>query len=52
MISLHEAEKLSLQQIEKFLAASEEARFEASDEMEVYAWMKRFLGQGEIPSVV
>jgi hypothetical protein len=32
MISVHEAEKLSLQQIEKFLPAAKEVRFEASDE--------------------
>jgi hypothetical protein len=31
MISVHETEKLSLQQIEKFLAAAKEVRFEASE---------------------
>lgn len=38
MISVHETEKLSLQQIEKFLLAAMEVRFEASHREEVYGW--------------
>ncbi len=37
MISVHEAEKLSLEQIDGFLRATEEVRFEASKRAEVYA---------------
>jgi hypothetical protein len=36
MISVHETEKLSLQQIEKFLVAANEVRFEAREWEEVY----------------
>jgi hypothetical protein len=49
MISVHEAEKLSLEQIEKFLLATEEVRFEASQRAEVYAWVERLLRQQEYP---
>jgi len=45
MISVHEAEKLSLQEIEKFLLASQEVRFEASQREEVYGWVERLLCQ-------
>jgi hypothetical protein len=37
MISVHETEKLSLQQIEQFLLAAKEVRFEASQREEIYA---------------
>ena len=47
MISVHEAEKLSLQQIEKFLLAAQEVRFEASQREEVYGWVERLLCQQE-----
>jgi hypothetical protein len=47
MISVHETEKLSLQQIEKFLAATKEVRFEASERKEVYGWIERLLCQQE-----
>jgi len=47
MISVHEAEKLSLQEIEKFLLASQEVRFEASQREEVYGWVERLLCQQE-----
>ena len=47
MISVHEAEKLTLEQIEKFLLATEEVRFEASTRAEVYAWVERLLCQQE-----
>src|SRR5712692_8867409 len=47
MISVHEAEKLSLQEIEKFLLAAQEVRFEASQREEVYGWVERLLCQQE-----
>src|ERR1700694_1790338 len=47
MISVHEAEKLSLEQIEKFLLATEEVRFEASERADVYAWVERLLCRQE-----
>ena len=47
MISVHEAEKLNLEQIQKFLLATEEVRFEASKRAEVYAWVERLLCQQE-----
>ena len=47
MISVHETEKLSLQQIEKFLAAAKEVRFEASEGKEIYGWIERLLCQQE-----
>jgi hypothetical protein len=47
MISVHETEKLSLQQIEKFLAAAKEVRFEASERKQIYSWTERLLCQQE-----
>jgi len=47
MISVHEAEKLSLQQIEQFLLAAKEVRFEASQREEIYGWVERLLCQQE-----
>lgn len=47
MISVHETEKLSLQQIEKFLTAAKEVRFEANHRKEVYGWIERLLCQQE-----
>jgi hypothetical protein len=47
MISVHEAEKLSLQEIEKFLLAAKEVRFKASQREEVYGWVERLLCQQE-----
>ena len=47
MISVDEAEKLSLQEIEKFLLAAKEVRFEASQREEVYGWIERLLCQQE-----
>src|ERR1039458_4138374 len=43
MISVHEAEKLSLQQNEQFRLAAKEVRFEASQRQEVYGWVERLL---------
>jgi hypothetical protein len=45
MISVHETEKLSLQEIEQFLLAAREVRFEASQREEVYGWAERLLCQ-------
>ena len=45
MISVHETEKLSLQQIEQFLLAAKEVRFEASQREEIYGWVERLLCQ-------
>ena len=47
MISVHETEKLSLQEIETFLLAAQEVRFEASQREEVYGWIERLLCQQE-----
>ena len=47
MISVHDTEKLSLQEIEKFLLAAQEVRFEASQREEVYGWIERLLCQQE-----
>ena len=38
---MHEAEKLSLNQIEAFLNASEEIRFEGENCEQVYGWMEQ-----------
>ena len=47
MISVYEAEKLSLEQIEKFLLAAEEVRFEARQRAEQHGWVERLLCQQE-----
>jgi transposase InsO family protein len=47
MISVHETEKLNLEQIKKFLLATEEVRFEASTRAEVYGWVEQLLCQYE-----
>jgi hypothetical protein len=47
MISVHESEKLSLQEIEQFLLAATGVRFEASQRKEAYAWVERLLCQRE-----
>jgi transposase InsO family protein len=47
MISVHESEKLSLEQVQKFLLATEEVRFEANQQAEVYAWVEQLLRQHE-----
>jgi len=52
-ISVHEAEKLSLEQIRGFVAASEELRFEGENRAQRNAWVERvlieqqFAGQGK-----
>lgn len=40
---MHEAEKLSLEQIRGFIAASEELRFESENRAQRYAWVERVL---------
>jgi len=40
-------ERLSLEQIEEFLAASEEFRFEANNREELYGWVTRTLVEQE-----
>jgi len=40
---VHEAETLSLDQIEAFLNASEEIRFEGENREQVYGWVEQVL---------
>jgi hypothetical protein len=47
MISVHETEKLSLEQIERFLLAAKEVRIEDSQREEVCGWVERLLCQQE-----
>jgi transposase InsO family protein len=42
-ISVHEAEKLSLEAISRFVEASEEIRFESKIRAQVYGWVERVL---------
>ena len=42
-VSVHQAEKLSLEGIRRFVAASEEIRFESADRQQVYAWVEGLL---------
>ena len=42
---MHEAEKLSLDQIEAFLNASEEVRFEGENREQIYGWVEQVLRQ-------
>jgi len=44
---VHEAEKLSLEAIRRFVAASEEIRFEGKGRQQVYNWVERVLVQQE-----
>jgi transposase InsO family protein len=44
-IHVHEAEKLSLEQIEAFLNASQEIRFEGETQKQIYHWIEQVLGQ-------
>ena len=46
---MHEAEKLSLDQIEAFLNASEEIRFEGENREQVYGWVEQVLRQQQYP---
>src|SRR5664279_493510 len=47
--SVHDAEKLSLEQIEAFLNASEEIRFEAENRQQTYGWVEQVLRQQQYP---
>jgi len=47
--SVHEAEKLSLDQIEAFLNASAEIRFEGEHRQQVYGWVEQVLRQQQYP---
>lgn len=44
---MHEAEKLSLEAISRFVAASKEIRFESKNRQQVYGWVERVLVQQE-----
>ena len=46
-ISVHEAEKLSLEAIGRFVEASEEIHFESANRTQVYGWVERVLVQQE-----
>jgi hypothetical protein len=46
-ISVHEAEKLSLEEIGRFVPASEGLRFESQDRQQVYSWVEGVLVQQE-----
>jgi hypothetical protein len=43
--SVHEAEKLNLDEIEAFLKASEGIRFEGEHRQQVYGWVEQVLRQ-------
>src|SRR5271157_256080 len=45
MISVHEAENLSLERIASFLAASQEIRFRGEKREQVYVWLETVLRQ-------
>jgi len=42
---VHEAEKLSLEQIESFLNASQEILFEGETQKQIYHWIEQVLGR-------
>jgi transposase InsO family protein len=44
-IHVHEAEKLSLGQIQAFLNASQEIRFQGETQSQIYHWMEQVLGR-------
>ena len=46
---MHDAEKLSLDQIEAFLNASEEIWFEGENREQVYGWVEQVLRQQQYP---
>ena len=49
MISVLEAEKLTVVEIEAFLGASESVRFAGQGRAQIYGWIQRLLGQQEYP---
>ncbi len=42
---MHEAEKRSLEQIQAFLNASQEMRFEGEAQAQMYGWIEQVLGR-------
>ena len=42
---MHQAEKLSLEGIRRFVEASQDLRFEGKSREQVYAWVEQVLGQ-------
>jgi transposase InsO family protein len=46
-VSVHQAEKLSLEGIRRFVEASEEIRFEGANRGQVYGWVERVLVEHE-----
>lgn len=44
---MHEAEKLSLEQIESFLNASQGIRFEGETQQQIYHWIEQVLSRQE-----
>jgi hypothetical protein len=46
-INVHEAEKLSLEQIEAFLNASAAIRFEGETPVQIYRWVETVLARQE-----
>jgi transposase InsO family protein len=46
-ISVHEAEKLSLEAMGRFVEASEELRFEGENRQQIYSWVEQVLVQQE-----
>ena len=48
---MQDGERLSLKQIQAFLEASDELRFEASDRRELYQWVGRTLVEQEYAGV-
>jgi hypothetical protein len=46
-IHVYEAEKLSLEQIEAFLNASEAIRFEGETQAQIYRWVEAVLARQE-----
>jgi len=44
---VHEAEKLSLGEIQAFLGASETIRFEGETQAQIYHWIEQVLGRQE-----
>jgi hypothetical protein len=46
-IHVHEAEKLSLEQIQAFLDARQAIRFEGESRKQIYRWIEQVLGRQE-----
>jgi hypothetical protein len=48
-IHVHEAGKLSLEQIDAFLNASQEIGFEGETQKQIYGWIEQVLGRQGVP---